>query len=96
LLPYAEGQVGFGIDNHKSKYGSGGDWSKSHESVFTYRVGGGATYFINDIVGADLFLGYLHDSYGYKDSSDGSRSSGSKSIYGEFNMQIGIIVILGK
>ncbi len=95
LLPYAEGQVGFGIDNYKSKYGSG-DWSKSKESVFTYRVGGGATYFINDIVGADLFLGYLHDSYKFKDSGDGSRSSGSKSVYGEFNMQIGIVVILGK
>jgi hypothetical protein len=95
FMPFAEAQVGFGIDNYKSRYSSAYDWVKTNESVFTYRIGGGATYFFNDIVGCDLFLGYQHDSYKYKDTGDGSRSSSnSKIVYGEFTMQLGIVVIL--
>jgi opacity protein-like surface antigen len=93
FMPYAEAQVGFGVDNSKTKYSSSDDWSKTNESVFTYRLGGGATYFFNEIVGCDLFLGYQHDSYKYKDSGD-NESSDSKSIYSQFTMQLGIVVIL--
>jgi hypothetical protein len=93
FMPFAEAQVGFGVDNYKSRSSSSDDWSKSNESVFTYRLGGGATYFFNNIVGCDLFLGYQHDAYKYKDSGD-SESSSSKSIYSEFTMQLGIVVIL--
>jgi hypothetical protein len=94
LIPFVEGQVGFGVDNYKSKSVGSSDWSKSKESVFTYRIGGGATYFFNDIVGADLFLGYLHDSYKYKDTGGGERSSDSKYLYNDFVLQLGIVVIL--
>jgi hypothetical protein len=94
LVPYAEGQVGFGVDNEKSKYGGSDEWSKTNEGVFTFRLGGGATYFFNDIVGADLFLGFLHDSYKYKDTGSPERASDSKYIYNEFIMQLGIVVIL--
>lgn len=95
LVPFAEAGVGFGIDNYKYRYYSTDDWSKSNESVFTFRIGGGATYFFNDIVGADLFLGFLHDSYKYKDTgTGGERSSDSKYLYNEFIMQLGIVCIL--
>jgi hypothetical protein len=95
LVPFAEAQVGFGIDNYKYRYYSSDEWSKTNEGVFTFRLGGGATYFFNDIVGADLFLGFLHDSYKYKDNgTGGERASDSKYIYNEFIMQLGIVCIL--
>jgi hypothetical protein len=95
LVPFAEAQVGFGIDNYKSRYYSTSDWVKTNENVITFRLGGGATYFFNDIVGADLFLGFQHDTYKYKDTgSGGERSSDSKINYNEFVMQLGIVVIL--
>jgi hypothetical protein len=96
LIPFVEGGIGFGVDNYKSKYNDGGDWSKYNESVFTYRLGGGATYFFNDMVGADLFLGFKHDSYKYKDTGSPERSSDYKYLYNEFIMQLGVVVILGK
>lgn len=94
LKPYAEGQVGFGLDNSKNRYNTTDPWAKTNESVFTYRLGAGVTYFFNDFVGADLFLGYLHDSYKLKETSYPDRSSDSKYIYNEFLMQIGIVVLL--
>jgi hypothetical protein len=94
LKPYAEGQVGFGLDNSKDRYSTTSDWDKTNESVFTYRLGAGATYFFNNYVGADLFLGFLHDSYKLKDTSSPERASSSKYIYNEFLCQIGIVVIL--
>jgi outer membrane protein len=94
LIPFAEGQVGFGIDNYKYQPNSGGDWTKTNEGVFTYRIGGGATYFFNEMVGADLFLGFLHDSYKLKDDDNPERAASSKYIYNEFIMQLGIVVIL--
>jgi hypothetical protein len=97
LLPYAEAQVGFGIDNYKEKYNDGGDWSKYNETVFSYRLGGGATLFFNKTIGADLFLGYSHEAYRHKDSSSPERSSdNTKTIYNEFVMQLGLVIVLGK
>jgi hypothetical protein len=94
LIPYAEGQVGLGIDNYKDTYNSGGDWTKYNESVFTYRLGGGLTYFFNDMIGADLFLGFSHEAYKHK-YDDGEYDS-ETVIYNEFIMQIGVVVMLGK
>ena len=94
FMPFVEAQAGFGVDNYKEKFSSSDDWIKSNYSVFTYRIGGGATYFFNEIVGCDLFLGYQHDAYKYKDTNEAERSSDSKSVYGEFSMQLGIVVIL--
>jgi hypothetical protein len=95
IIPFAEAQVGFGIDSYSSRSSSSSDWYKTKESVFTYRLGAGATYFVNEVVGLDAFAGFLHDSYKYKESEDESRSSDSKSIYNEFILQLGIVVILG-
>jgi hypothetical protein len=97
VLPYVEGQVGFGIDNSRTKSSSSSDWVKTNENVFTYRVGAGVTYFVNNVVGVDGFMGYLHDSYKFKDSNDGSEgdsSSDSKSIYSEFSLQLGVVIVL--
>lgn len=94
LKPYAEGQVGFGLDNSKSRYNTSDPWAKTNESVFTYQLGAGVSHFFNDYVGADLFLGYLHDSYKLKDTGSPDRSSNSKYIYDEFLIQIGIIVLI--
>jgi hypothetical protein len=97
LIPFAEAQVGFGIDNYKDTYNSGGDWDKYNETVFSYRLGGGATYFFNDIIGLDAFLGFNHESYKHKVEEGESRSDHNESvIYNEFLMQLGIVVILGK
>ena len=92
LIPFAEAQVGFGIDNSRSKYSSSSDWIDSDQSVFTYRLGGGATYFINNMIGVDFFTGFQHDSYTYKDSDDGSSSS--KYISNMFTLQLGIVFVL--
>jgi hypothetical protein len=94
ILPFAEAQVGFGLDHYSSRSSSSSDWYKTKENIFTYRLGAGATYFINDVVGFDMFMGFLHDAYKYKDSGDESESSDSKSIYNEFNLQLGIVVVL--
>lgn len=94
LIPFVEGQVGFGVDNYKVKSNAGGDWSKYNEGVFTYRLGGGATYFINDYVGADLFLGFLHEAYKNKEVAE--RSSDAKYIYNEVILQLGVVVMLDK
>jgi hypothetical protein len=99
LIPFAEAQVGFGVDTDKSKYNDDDEWDKYKEGVFTYRVGGGATYFFNDMVGADLFLGFLHDAYTHKGDEEGEASRSDhkeKYIYNEFIMQIGIVVLLDK
>ncbi len=96
LVPYAEAQIGGGIDNYKDTYNSGGDWYKYNETVFAYRIGGGATYFFNDIVGLDAFLGFNHESYKHKGDDGGESRSDhyEKVIYNEFLMQLGIVVIL--
>jgi hypothetical protein len=94
LVPYAEAQIGFGTTNSSLKYSSDDEWTESKYSVLTYRLGGGATYFFNNAVGADGFIGYMHDSYKYKESESGEKSSDSKLIYSQFTIQLGIIVIL--
>jgi hypothetical protein len=98
LIPYAEAQVGGGIDTFKDRYDSGDEWTKYNETVFTYRLGGGATYFFNDMIGADMFLGFSHESYKHKiDESEASRSGHSESvIYNEFILQLGVVVLLNK
>jgi hypothetical protein len=96
LVPYAEAEIGFGVDNYHYRYSSTDVWSKTDESVFRYRIGGGATYFFNENVGADAFLGFSHDSYNQKNVNSGERASDSKYIYNEFVMQLGVVVMLGK
>jgi len=94
LIPYAEAQVGFGSSKNSSRCCSDDDWIDSKYGLFTYRLGGGATYFFNNAVGADMFMGYMHDATKYKDSDNGEKGSDSKTIYNQFILQLGIVVIL--
>ena len=93
LMPYAEGRVGFGSE----KYGYSSNINKS--TYFTTKIGAGATYFIGDNVGIDLFLGYDHDVWTYKNNSSADQSNASsdtKDMYGSFEMNIGIVATFGK
>jgi len=98
MLPFVEGQVGFGSGNTQYRSGSSGDWYKSKTSLFSYRLGGGATYFFNNVAGLDLFLGFNHYSKKHKSTVDESRSSDSTSkyIHNEFILIIGFIIMLGQ
>ena len=96
FIPYVGAGVGFGIYSNKSKYDDESEWEKYKERVFSYKAGGGATYFFNDMIGLDAFLGFNHTSYIYKDDDGGeSRSTDKyKYLYNEFVMQLGIVVVL--
>jgi opacity protein-like surface antigen len=95
LKPYAEGLIGIGM--YKDKYKSGGsdDWDDYKESYFTFRMGGGLSYFFNDNVAVDLFLGYNHESYTHKDDVSSDREEiKTKYNYNEFLLQIGVVIML--
>jgi len=98
LWPYAEGRVGFGSEKYTNNYDS--DY-KPKWSYFTTRLGAGATYFVTNQVGIDLFMGYDYDVWTDKSDSDtSSKQSNSdgedKDKYGSFEMNIGVVVTIGK
>ena len=88
FMPFAEGSVGFGTYRFKD---FDGDVSK--EGYFAYRLGAGFSYFFNQYVGLDLFLGYGHQVYTDKDTGEGGDF---KSIYGYFDASLGIVISLGR
>ena len=92
LMPYAEGRIGFGSQNNKTTNNSGTS-NTNKSSDFNYRLGVGATHFIGNAVGIDLFLGYNHNQTTYK-SNDG----GDDTIYkdGSVMFKVGVIVMLGE
>jgi hypothetical protein len=92
FLPYAEAQIGFGMDNYKYKTDADSDHIKADQSVYTYRLGGGGTYFINKVVGADFFMGFHHNTYKYQDTDNTGNIS--KTIQNMFILQLGIVVVL--
>ena len=95
--PYAQAGVGFGVYNSWNRVHPDGDWSKYKESIFTYRAGVGGTYFINDFVGLDGFMGFNHESYKHKLDDDQDRAdSENKYVYNEFVIDLGIVIMLGK
>jgi outer membrane protein len=95
LWPYVG--VGAGFGSGKSE--SNGEEYENYK-MSTLRFGGGATYFLSDNVGFDLFLGYNKDVFKYENVEVGYKSSNSSDtyddIYGEFKMSIGVIVTFGK
>jgi hypothetical protein len=97
LIPFVEGQVGFGFSSSNYKSSDDNNIFESKGDVFTLRVGGGATYFFNDKVGADLFIGYEHHSYkdNYETGSGGDSNIDTKTYRNVFVLQLGVIVILG-
>jgi len=98
LQPYVEAQAGIGFDNFKYRPSPDDDWQKTNEGLFVFRAGGGATYFFNDFVGLDAFLGYNFERYSSDITNEGERSGEGKDIYtyNEFLFQVGVVVTLGK
>ena len=93
--PFAEGLIGFGFYRAADKTEADNDWNVfDKEGYFTYRIGGGASYFFNDYIAADLFMGFNHEGWTVMDESVEDRSSDTKYLYNEFLMQIGIVVML--
>lgn len=97
LIPFVEGQVGFGFSSSNYKSSDDNNIFESKGDVFTMRVGGGATYFFNDKVGADMFIGYEHHSYkdNYETGSGGDSNIDTKTYRNVFVLQLGVVVILG-
>ena len=95
LMPYAEGRIGFGSETDKrtTKFGTTTTSTTDKVGVFNYRLGVGATHFIGNTVGIDLFLGYNHNQRTYK-NNDG----GDDTIYkdGSVMFKVGVIVMLWK
>jgi hypothetical protein len=99
LQPYVEIQAGYGVDNYKYRSDPNSDWQKTNEGLFVFRTGGGFTYFFNDFVGLDAFLGYNRESYKLKETDNGGERASDDDdiyIYNEFLMQVGVVVTLGK
>ncbi len=96
LWPYATAGIGFGTD--KTTQGWDGGSSENKYGILIYRIGGGATYFLSDNVGLDLFLGYNHNVSTDKNASvdKSMNSTHSKDIDGTFEMSIGIVATFGK
>ena len=96
LMPYAEASIGFGTYRIASKAGTDDEWDiYDKEIAYNFRIGGGLTYFFNDYIGVDMFMGFNHESWIQKDESDGDRDNdNSKYIYNEFLMQMGIVCML--
>jgi len=89
FFPYVEGRVGFGSYKETDEYSGNKDEWKS--KIFTYKLGAGATYFLTDHVGLDLFLGYDHDSYKYEEDDYEETET-----YSSLEVNLGIVVTLGK
>jgi hypothetical protein len=96
LKPYCEAMVGFGVDRGGYKSEDMDEWNLYYkEGYITFRIGGGLTYFFNDYIGADLFLGFNHYAYTDKNEDEGNRSDWDyKDVYNEFLMQVGVVVML--
>jgi hypothetical protein len=96
LMPYAEAEIGYGSYRDAYKSGTDDDWTElNKEAYFTYQIGGGLTYFFNDHVGMDMFMGFHHYSYTWE-AEEGSRADETKNhdIYNEFTMQMGVVVMI--
>jgi outer membrane protein len=94
LWPYVGAGIGFG--SGKSTWNTS-DPEKYKE--ITFRLGGGATYFLNDNIGLDLFLGYNREVDKYEINNAGKSANSSDTedyIYSAFKMSIGVVVTFGK
>lgn len=95
IWPYAGFGIGFGSGKKIVN-------SKPLEEIklSTFRIGGGATYFINENVGFDLFMGYNKNvdkvKYLDKDKKSLNSSDTDDDIYGEFKISVGVVVSFGE
>jgi len=95
LMPYAEASMGIGSGNTKTTYM--GSESDQKYGMFAYGFGAGATYFVTDNVGIDLFIGYANYQEKYKDVEENARSENDVIYkYGGLDFNIGFIISIGK
>lgn len=95
LWPYA--QAAAGIGSYKERWiPAEGDSNDDKSSLFGYRLGVGATYFVNDRVGFDVYAGYASDTETYKVEDEGERDSEYKYICSFVQFNVGIVVVLGQ
>ncbi len=96
IMPYAEVAAGLGSGNNKYTYD--GSSSDSKYSMFAYRMGAGATYFVTENVGIDLFIGYASYQEKYKEEAEDARSEQEETIYkyGGLDFKIGFVISIGK
>jgi len=89
--PYAEAMVGFG--STKDKYTGYENIEEVDKSTLMgYRIGVGGTYFFNEYVGFDLFLGYQNETEKYK--AEGEETDDSKYIIGGITFNVGFVLSL--
>ena len=95
LKPYFEGSFGCGLGTQKFRPTDQDDWNKFDQVIFKLRLGTGATYYFNDHIGVDLFLGYNYErwisKHGY--SQDDSDIKITRT-YNKFVMQLGIVAMI--
>jgi hypothetical protein len=95
--PFAEVGFGGGVSNYKYTPDSG-DEETDNAGLMKWYLGVGGAYGLTDNVDLDLFLGYHSDTYSYKADDEDVRSSDGdyKTVFGEFGINLGITVWLGK
>jgi len=97
IWPYVTAGIGFGSEKTTTTWDGGSNEEKA--KILAYRFGGGATYFLNDNVGFELFLGYNHEVTKYESSEDVKSMSSSDTddyLDGAFKMGVGVVVTFGK
>lgn len=94
LWPYVGAGIGFGSGKY-AYY----EEDPTKYKMSTVRLGGGATYFLNDNVGFDLFLGYNKDvdkyEYSEGDLKSANASDTNDDIYSSFKVSMGVVVTIG-
>jgi opacity protein-like surface antigen len=87
FIPFGEARVGFG--KYKDNWYDEDEFYE--ESVFTYRIGAGASYFFTENVALDAFIGYDYDGY-----TDKSGDTDETYIYSSVEINFGLVVTFGK
>jgi outer membrane protein len=95
FMPYGQGLIGFGFGNSKYTPAEGSE-TTNKMGYFTYQLGVGGTYFVNNNVGFDVFLGYDYDQQTYKANDDSYYTEDIKYKYGSIEFNVGIFVSIGK
>jgi outer membrane protein len=93
IWPFVGAGIGFGSGKSGSEGSDGIKWN-----ILTYRIGAGATYFLNDNVGIDLSLGYNYDAKKYDNTGEAksTNASDNKNYNSGFKLSVGFVVTLGK
>ena len=90
--PYLEGRIGLGNSISKFNYSN----YETSGKIFTGRIGGGCTYFLNQHVGLDALLAYDYKKTKTESSSEIGYPSNRTYKTNDFSINIGVVLLLGK